>query len=183
MTSIEHGTGWPEISPVSVSDGGFVLADRASLWHLAPHAWPLRRSCAPWKGPPRAPTQGRMPCRGRSPRRCSRKDRAAMSRAVCIPDSPRGSKRFGSRETPCPNRRGGFRERLAVIGCRSFAGHASCCRNAAVPGSQWLRSTGPGEHRQGVSRTGHRTLHPGDLLARNSLPLEAIGRGFGWRQR
>lgn len=117
-----------------------------------------------------SPEDGFQQRRGRSPRRCSRNSRTAVSRAVCMPISPRCRSRSVSRKAACPNGRRAFRERIGVIGCRSNAGHASCCPHAAVSGSQWLRTSGPGEHRQGVPRSGHRTLH-----------LGICSRGRAWR--
>lgn len=158
---------------------GNSLLRRARLWHLARRCTLARAGVRSMDGAsPEPPTPWPGQRRGRSPRRCTRSRLTEGFRADCIPCSPRCCSRPLRPRERCPHGRLVFRERIGVIGCRSHAGHASCCRHAAVSDSQWLRSSGPGGHRQGVPRLGHRTLHPGICLRGRAWPRSPkVGAG------
>lgn len=170
---VNRREGWPHGRPARAGEAPRHAARNAAtrekalpraarLWHLARRARPPTRARAPWTGlPPEPPTPCPGQRRGRSPRRCTRSHLTEGIRADCTSYSPRCCSRPNRPRRRCPHGRLAFRERNGVIGCRSHAGHASCSRRAAVSDSQWLRSSGPGGHRQGVPRLGHRTLHPG----------------------
>lgn len=164
----------PEISADFGCDGEFFLPS-------AEDSGTLRRmhtrsgGCAPQgrgfpqSPPPRVRTQ---PGEGRPAVAPGRAARLFFVRLALPSPHDAASVRFT--ENPLPEQAQGFRERFAVVGCRSNAGHASCCPHAAVSDSQWLRPSGPGELRQGVPRTGHRTLHLGSARAEEPAPLEGF---------